>query len=369
MSKPRQVKMSGLLAAGIIPTVQGPSPAKQFGVPEVDPVDSDGQASGTPADAATDQDAGRSSSAALSKADLSTPQPQESAEAGIIPVGGVRKKIPLALIVDSPYQPRLKYDPEEIDRLAETMDTAEHADPIRVRLVNGKYELIGGHRRTRAARTLGWEEIDALVEEMSDTEAQAKTMLLAMGSVGLADYELATMFRNALSSGLCKTQRDVASYFGVNASKVNGCLDLLKLPRSIVLFLDARPDLFGYQTGVVIKKLCTDHPEHLAEIERGVQRLTEGATQNSLKSWVLQAIQGKSGREATKSNLITRDRRLIFTTKVDRDKRAITVDCKVPDVDMSEFEKALQAWLEEQAGKVAVAPADSESAADEGKSK
>ena len=95
------------------------------------------------------------------------------------------RKIPVADIVDSPYQPRLKYDPEEIDRLAETMDTAAHADPIKVRMVNGKYELISGHRRIRAARSLGWTEIDAYVEELTDREAQAKTLLLAVGSLSL----------------------------------------------------------------------------------------------------------------------------------------------------------------------------------------
>jgi len=147
---------------------------------------------------------------------LTRPEPPQEAEPSMLSNEGRpaaaredARKIPLAEIVDSAYQPRLKYHPEEIDRLAETMVTAAHADPIKVRMVNGKYELVSGHRRIRAARSLGWTEIDAYVDELTDREAQAKTLLLAVGSVGLADYEYALMFATALKEGLCKTQREV----------------------------------------------------------------------------------------------------------------------------------------------------------------
>jgi ParB/RepB/Spo0J family partition protein len=257
--------------------------------------------------------------------------------------------VPLSMVVDSPYQPRLQYDPEEVDQLAETMREATQGEPIRVRMKNGKYELISGHRRVRAARILGWTHIAAYVEVLSDVEAQAKTMVLAVGSVSLSDYELAKMFNTAIEDKLCKNQRAVASYFGFGTTKVNGCLDMLKLPRGVVRFLDARPKLFGYETAVVIKKLYAEYPDKLAEIERGVQRLTEGATQGSLKAWVLQAIKGQASSAGAEPNLITRGRRLVFTTKVHADKRAILVNCKLPDMDLAALEKDLQAWLDERA--------------------
>jgi ParB/RepB/Spo0J family partition protein len=258
--------------------------------------------------------------------------------------------IPLSLVVDSPYQPRLQYDPEEIDNLAETMREASQGEPVRVRLKNGKYELISGHRRTRAARILGWTEIAAYIEDLTDVQAQAKTMVLAVGNVKLCDYELAKMFNAAITDKVVKNQRAASSYFGIGTTKVNGCLDMLKLPRGIVRFLDQKPNLFGYETAIVIKKLYAEYPNHLADIERGVQRLIEGATQNSLKAWVLQAIKGQSTTSGgTEPNLITSGRRLAFTTKVNADKRAIQVNCKLPDVDLTVLEKDLQAWLEERA--------------------
>lgn len=262
---------------------------------------------------------------------------------------GAAKLIRVALVVDSPYQPRLHYNPEEIDELAETMREAKQGEPIRVRLKNRRYELISGHRRIRAARILGWTRILAYVDVMSDAEAQAKTMILAVGNVKLTDYELAKMFESAVASKVCKNQRAVASYFGFGTTKVNGCLDMLKLPRSIVRVLDVRPDLFGYETAIVIKKLLAEYPDNLADIERGVQRLVDGATQSSLKAWVLQAIKGQTNSTGAEPNLITRGRKLVFTTKVHADKRAILVNCKLPDMDVVEFEKELQAWLDERA--------------------
>ncbi|WP_312184192.1 ParB/RepB/Spo0J family partition protein, partial [Massilia timonae] len=87
--------------------------------------------------------------------------------------GGVTtRRVPLHLIVDSPYQPRKKYDESELQLLGETLKGRGQDEPITVRqLDGGKYELIAGHRRVRAARLVGWSELDARVASFSDREA------------------------------------------------------------------------------------------------------------------------------------------------------------------------------------------------------
>lgn len=269
---------------------------------------------------------------------------------------GAIKRIPLRLIDDSPYQPRLEYDPEEIDALAKTMAAARQADPIKVRPVNGRYELISGHRRKRAAASLGWDEIEAFVEVRSDRDAQIDAMLLVVGNVGLADFELGKMFRRALDDKICSSQREVANFFAMNTSKVSGCLDLLKLPSEIVALLEAKPSLFGYETGRVIKGLLEQHPDHLDVIVRGVRRIIEGAKQNSLKGWVLQAIKGNSGRSGVDKKVITNAGRPVFETRHDPEQKVFTINCKVPGMDTSVFESRLQAFLESQAQAMPSAP-------------
>jgi len=278
----------------------------------------------------------------------------------------VTQRILLALVDDSPYQPRKEYDPELIDALATTMNTAGHAEPIRVRKkADGRYELIAGHRRKRAALSLGWTEIDAFVEEKDDKQAQVHTMLAAIGSHGLSDFELADLLRIAVDQKLVTNQRQLAAWSGLNLSKVNGCLQMLQLPPSILAYLHRKPSLFGYETSRVILSLVKEYPNNLADIERGVERIADGKPQNTLKGWVLQAIKGRPQDNPDRS-LITSSGKLIFTTKRDPSERAVLVNCKSPDVDMEAFEKKLQAWLEEQALSVAVSPDASDSAVQAG---
>lgn len=274
----------------------------------------------------------------------------------------ITQRILLALVDDSPYQPRKEYDPELIDALATTMSTAGHAEPIRVRKkADGRYELISGHRRKRAAQSLGWTEIDAFVEDKDDKRAQVDTMLAAIGSHGLSDFELAGLLQIAVDQKLVTNQRQLAAWSGLNLSKVNGCLQMLQLPASILEYLHRKPSLFGYETSRVILSLVKEYPNNLADIERGVERIADGKPQNTLKGWVLQAIKGRPEGSPDRS-LITSSGKLIFTTKRDAAERAVLVNCKSPDVDMEAFEKKLQAWLEEQALSVAPAPDSSDGA-------
>lgn len=263
------------------------------------------------------------------------------------------QRILLALVDDSPYQPRKEYDPELIDALATTMNTAGHAEPIRVRMKpDGRYELIAGHRRKRAALSLGWPEIVAFVEEKDDKRARVDTMLAAIGSHGLSDFELADLLQTAVDEKLVTNQRQLAAWSGLNLSKVNGCLQMLQLPPSILTYLHRKPSLFGYETARVILSLVKEYPNNLADIERGVERIADGKPQNTLKGWVLQAIKGRPLGDPDRS-LITSSGKLFFTTKRDASERAVLVNCKSPDIDLEAFEKKLQAWLAEQASSVA----------------
>jgi len=260
------------------------------------------------------------------------------------------QKISLSLVDDSPYQPRLEYDPEEIDALAKTMAAATQADPIKVRKIGDRYELIGGHRRKRAALSLGWTEIDAIVESRSDAEAELETMLLVVANVKLSDFELAEMYQRALTKGFAKNKDKAAAMFGVTPSAVTGRLEMLSLPTEILEILRERPRLFSYSTAGVIKTLVQEHPKHLDIIVRGIRRLyEENAKQNSLKGWILQAIAQQTRKAAPKASglIVTKGGREVFTTK--KTATAVTVNIKSRNVDSEQLEKDLHAWLTQYA--------------------
>lgn len=267
------------------------------------------------------------------------------------------QRIQLSLVDDSPYQPRLEYDPEEIDALAKTMAAATQADPIKVRKVGDRYELISGHRRKRAALSLGWTEISAIVENRTDEQAELEAMLLVVGSVTLSDYELAKMYRRAQIRKFWKGQREAAAMFGTSQTLVSQRMDMLNLPAPILEMLEAKPSLFGAECGKTIKNLVKDYPDHIDLIVKGVRRLVEeNATQNSLKGWVLQAIsqQGRKAAPPADENrtITTADGRAIFTTK--KHATSLTVNFKAKKFDNAKFERDFHQWLSEYAKNVDV---------------
>jgi ParB/RepB/Spo0J family partition protein len=79
-------------------------------------------------------------------------------------------KIPLSQLVESPFNPRKHYDEEKLKELAASLKVTQEV-PIKVREVDGKYEIVFGHRRHRAAKLAKLEGLDAVVVKMSDDAA------------------------------------------------------------------------------------------------------------------------------------------------------------------------------------------------------
>jgi len=86
------------------------------------------------------------------------------------------RRIPLGQIAASAFNPRTSYG--AVDELAESLATHGLLQPVVVRkLEDGSYELVAGHRRTAAARQLGWPDIPALVREASADDSHVLTLV------------------------------------------------------------------------------------------------------------------------------------------------------------------------------------------------
>jgi len=82
----------------------------------------------------------------------------------------VQKLIPIDEIVPNPNQPRRRFSEEELKELAESIKEFGVLQPIIVREKDGKYEIVAGERRWRAAKMAGLSRIPAVVKEVSDEE-------------------------------------------------------------------------------------------------------------------------------------------------------------------------------------------------------
>lgn len=190
--------------------------------------------------------------------------------------GTGNRRIPLHLIGDSPYQPRKKYDESELQLLGETLKGRGQDEPITVRVLdNGKFELIAGHRRVRAARLIGWSELDARVMRMSDREACLATLVHNESNVKLSDYERGLAYQTALKEGYASTQSGVATVFGCTQARVSQCLGLFDLPQPLLDLMAKYPELITYRKARVIKEVLAKHPSGEETIIRAVEALID----------------------------------------------------------------------------------------------
>lgn len=250
------------------------------------------------------------------------------------------------LVYDSPFQTEedsiSRYDPESIDELAHTMAKAGQQEPIVVRWVNGRFELIAGHRRIRAARSMGWTKILARIVRMDDAAAEKGLMVHNEGRKENSDYAKAKLYARARAKGYAKTQDELAHMFATKQGSVSKRLAMLTLPAPILQMLDAKPDLITMGTAKMIHELVDELPEEIDLIVKAVERIKEqDAAEKSVRGWVAQMVQArargqeKSSTDIGKPKVITdAANRQLYTAKLEG--RVITLRVTSLDLDPEE---------------------------------
>lgn len=253
----------------------------------------------------------------------------------------------VALVDDSPYQSRDWYNPEEIDELAHTLAFSGQQEPIIVRRIGVRFELIAGHRRIRAARSLGWTEIKATIVLKTDEQAERATMVHNEGRKNLCDYEKAKLYQRAKARGFAKTQTDLACMFATKQGLVSRRLAMLELPAPIITLLEETNDLFGITTADTINQLLKDYPTEQDLIRDGVARLKEGAVENSIKGWVSQMLSAKAITTRPKHDrpkvITDKGGRQIYTARLVG--RVIELKISAPDINPDITMEKLLEWL------------------------
>ncbi|MBM4761722.1 nucleoid occlusion protein [Bacillus sp. B15-48] len=143
------------------------------------------------------------------------------------------KKIPIDDIVPNQFQPRTIFDDEKIEELARTIHTHGVIQPIVVREIEaGKYELIAGERRWRAMKKLGWDEVPAIINNLTDTETASVALIENLQREELSPIEEALAYGKLLEIHNL-TQEALAQRLGKGQSTVANKLRLLKLPQEV----------------------------------------------------------------------------------------------------------------------------------------
>lgn len=133
----------------------------------------------------------------------------------------------------SPFQPRRAFREEELRELAESLKNNGLVQPPTVRkLPNGKYELIAGERRLRAAQFAGWKKIRVTLMEADDEKAAIMTTTENIQRADLNPIEEAVAYKT-LQDKFNLTQQEVAEKVGKGRATVANATRLLELPEEV----------------------------------------------------------------------------------------------------------------------------------------
>jgi ParB family chromosome partitioning protein len=141
-------------------------------------------------------------------------------------------------IDNNPFQPRRDFDEAEIAHLAESLDQHGLLQPITVRKVGERYQLVSGERRLRAAIKAGWPDVPVYIRECDDRQLAEWAIVENLQRKDLNALEKAASFQNYLDQYGC-TQDDLASRLALDRSTVTNLLRLLELPQAVQAALRA----------------------------------------------------------------------------------------------------------------------------------
>lgn len=149
------------------------------------------------------------------------------------------RRIPLNLIRPNPDQPRRRFDQEALDRLAESIAEAGIVQPIVVHpLPDGRYELIAGERRWRAATQAKLETVPAVLRSEDAGERMQTALIENMAREDLNPVEEARACA-ALVDELSLSKEAVARRLGRSRSAISNLIRLLDLPDPVLDLLAA----------------------------------------------------------------------------------------------------------------------------------
>lgn len=172
-------------------------------------------------------------------------------EGGAVAPADIINEIELDKIDVNPFQPRNNFDEEALEELAESIKELGIIQPISVRLLeNGRYQLITGERRVRAAKNAGLTTIPAYIREANDQSMLEMALVENIQREDLDAIEVAISYQRLIEE--CDlTQENLSQRVGKKRATVTNYLRLLKLPAEIQLGIRARDLSMGHARALI----------------------------------------------------------------------------------------------------------------------
>lgn len=190
-----------------------------------------------------------------------------------------------------PGQPRQHFDQEALEELAASIETRGVIQPIIVRpRGNGRFQLIAGERRWRAAQKARLHEIPAIVRDLDDRETMALALIENLQREDLGPVEEARAYQ-ALSDKEDMTQADIAKMVDKSRSHVANLMRLLQLPESVLELVEGGQLSMGHARALI---------GHENSLEYAKRAVAEGLSVREVEKLMRGPVETKSAKGRSK---------------------------------------------------------------------
>lgn len=193
--------------------------------------------------------------------------------------GGDLRHIRIDVIHENPYQPRHDFDPEEMKRLVESILRHGVVQPIVVRPIDGRYQLVAGQRRLRAAAEAGLHELPARIVELEDRQVFEVAIIENLQRQDLNAIEKSRAFQEYLKR-FGVTHEELAERLSIDRSTVTNFVRLLELPVEVQYLVRDGKLSAGHGRALLPLKSATE------QIALGRRITVEGLTVRQVESIV-----------------------------------------------------------------------------------
>lgn len=207
-------------------------------------------------------------------------------------------------IITNPNQPRKLFAKDALNELAASIEEKGILQPIVVRPIGGgKYELVAGERRYRAAKQIRMETVPVVIREIKDDEVLELALIENIQRQDLNPIEEALAYKELLSR-FQYTQDELAKRIGKDRSSIANTLRLLKLPDKIRDFVINNQITMGHARAIlgiddkqmqieVAHKIVENHIS-VREAEALIKRLKESEQEQYLEEEQTEVVQTNS---------------------------------------------------------------------------
>jgi ParB family chromosome partitioning protein len=208
----------------------------------------------------------------------------------------VQPEVPIDTIDQNPLQPRKTFDQDELSSMAESIRTNGILQPLVVRPVGDRYQLVAGERRLRAARVAGLAAVPVRVVDFNDQQVMEASLVENIQRTDLNPIEKAQGFKDYLQR-FHMTHEELAKRLGLARVTITNLLGLLDLPGEIQDEVRRGQITTGHAK---ILKGITDRERQLALCKEIITRgLSVHGTEAHLKQIAQQAQETAPEREAS----------------------------------------------------------------------